>query len=187
VAAVVLFLTAAELSLATPGLDRLGDHKFEKPKARAAMMEQTLGFLAVYGADFNRAVRLPVNRRLGTLQRPLRIAQSWSLYGGGPEEVQRLEVLVDGQLLFRSKDPERDWLEPVLTYRRVRPIVATTCGGSSLNDDNLVAYIIRRARADYPAAQQVVVRCTAAPFPDLKLPVESQRYEATAPSWEVTR
>ena len=186
-AALVLFCCVAEGLLATPGVDQLGANRLTTEKSRHRMKQEPLGFVAVGAADANRAVRLPLVNLLSPLQRPLRIAQSWGLYGGGPSGVERMEILIDNTLVYRSKDPAHEWLAPVLTYRRVRPIVNTTCQSDSRNDAHLMAFILTHARADFPDAKEVVVRCTTAEFTAPTDTTELVRYTATGPEWVLSK
>ncbi len=181
----MLLLCVIELILATPGLDLLGTNQLVSEQSRNRMRREPLGFVAIGAADFNRSVRAPFNQALTPLQRPLRIAQSWGLYAGGPKQLDRMEILIDDTLVYRSKDPDHTWLASVLTYRRIRPIVAYTCYGKSRNDAHLIAYVVDRARRDFPDASEIVVQCTEVPFPGLAKPEVSQHYIAAAPDWQV--
>ena len=186
-AALVLFFCVSEGILATPGIDQLSVSRLTTEKSRTRMSREPLGFVVIAAADANRAVRLPLVNLISPLQRPLRIAQSWGLYGGGPNAVERMEISIDGALIYRSKDPTHDWLAPVLTYRRVRPIVKTTCQGDSRNDAALMAFILTHARADFPLAKQVVVRCTTAEFDSPAVTTDLVRYVASAPEWVLSQ
>jgi hypothetical protein len=160
------------LILATPGLDLLDT---EVDPARSTPW-------SAFWIGVNARVRMPIVRWFEPLQRPLRIAQSWSLYPRGPAKVRRFEVLVDGQVVYRSNDDDADWLASVLRYRRVRPIVGATCNNRSKNDDELVDYVVREARADFPQATEIVVRCTVSPWPGTS-PKPSRSFVASAPDF----
>jgi hypothetical protein len=180
-AALVLAVGAAMFVLATPFLDQMGEDWLVSEAARAEMRREPLGGLSVAAADLNRAVRLPLVEWLAPLQRPLRIAQSWSLYGTGPNKVKRFEVWADGRLVYRSHDPSARWLASTLRYRRIRPIVAALCGKRSKSDEQLVRYIGKRAEREL-GAREIVALCTVSPWPGTQ-PREFVRFEAEAPRW----
>jgi hypothetical protein len=167
--------------LATPGLDQMDEDWLSSEDKRAEVYARPLGGLWVAAADLNRAVRLPLVEWLAPLQRPLRIAQGWALYGAGPNKVKRFELWADGQLVYRSHDPSARWLAGPLRYRRIRPIVAALCGKRSKSDEQLVRYLGRRAGSEL-GARELVARCTVSPWPGTQ-PQESVRFEATAPQW----
>lgn len=176
------------LLLATPGLDLLDAGSFKAPEARARRLAQPFGAWAVAMADLNRAVRLPLVRGIEAVQRPLRIAQSWSLYNGGPADVRRLELVVDGVVRYRSNDPALTWLAPTLRYRRVRPMVVALCNRRGENAEALVAWVVRRARRDYPGTTEVVARCVEAPWPEAGQRTQVVvQYRAEAPGFEVVQ
>lgn len=183
-AAIVLFVFVATAILATPGLDGLQASSLRSEAARAKARRTWYGWWSIAGADFNRAVRLPVVKVIEPLQRPLRIAQAWSLYGGGPGRVKRLEIEIDGVLRHRSKDPAHDWLASTLTYRKIRPIVSAICGKRSRNTDQMLQFVARRAARDFSDVREVVVRCTSSPWPGDE-PEEILRYRMAAPDWQV--
>jgi hypothetical protein len=182
-AALVLAAGAVMFVLATPGLDQMGEDWLSSESDRAEVRGNPLGALQIAAADFNRSVRLPLVAWLEPLQRPLRIAQGWSLYGAGPNKVKRFELWADGQLVYRSHDPDARWLAGTLRYRRIRPIVAALCGKRSKSDDQLVRYLARRAGREL-GAQELVALCTSSPWPGTQ-PKEIVRFEASAPQWYV--
>ncbi len=92
-------------------------------------------------------MRRPIVAWLEPLQRPLRIAQSWSLYGSGPNRIVRMEILVDDELWFRAGDPEHTFQKAFLRYRRIRPIAVHTCLDDSKHSQRLVEILADRVRA----------------------------------------
>lgn len=176
-AVAVALAAAAMFVLATPGVDSFDD----------GPVPDDANAWEAFWWRVNAAVRMPVVRALQPLQPPLRLNQSWSLYPSGPNKVRRMEIRVDGALVYRSNDRDADWLAPVLRYRRVRPVVASTCLERSRNDTELVRYLVRRARADFPGATEVEVRCTIEPWPEdgPKAPRVAVRYTARAPDFAV--
>ncbi|MEZ4240191.1 MAG: hypothetical protein R3F59_29365 [Myxococcota bacterium] len=181
----MLFAVFATGVLAFPGLDQYGAGTLRSAAQREEALKRPFGWWSIASADLNRWVRLPVVRVLEPLQRPLRIAQAWALYGGGPGRVRRLEIRVDGQLVHRSKDPSAAWLAPTLKFRRIRPIVSAICGKRSKNTDNMLRFVAGRVRRDFPDAREAVVECTSSPWPGTD-PQVALHYRMAAPDWEVT-
>lgn len=128
--------------------------------------------------------RREVAQVFGPVLQPLRIAQSWTLYGTGPMIVRRFEVLVDGQLVYRAGDGAYPWRRATFTYRRVRPTVVHTCIGDGKNARHLARWVVAEARAEFPEAQEIVLRCTTTPWPDGEQAVEYLA-RAAAPEWNV--
>jgi hypothetical protein len=175
------------LCLGTPGFDFMKRNDMRTTGDRAKLAQHApepvvQGVAGLYW--LNRTVRLPIADRLEWIQKPVRGAQNWNLYRDGPSRVRRLEIWVDGELLYRSKDADHDWLEPQLTNRRVRPMVeSTTMKTNSKNWRGLTRFIVHRALQDHPDAQHVELRCTAARFPGDAEPVVRHTIHADAPDW----
>jgi hypothetical protein len=174
-AALVAAVGAAMLILGTPGLDQFDNDQWSSGEDRVERQSERFGRFAVLAADFNRVVRMPVVRMLQPLQRPLRIAQSWALYPRGPAKIRRFELAVDGVVVYRSNDPQADWLGEALRYRRIRPIVASWCFGRSKSAEGLLAWIATRAKVRFHASQTLEIRCTIAPFPGTAEPTVTKR------------
>jgi len=186
-AAAILVVWSCMFILGTPGLDELRQDELttEAEIARVTeMVGPTVTGMAIVVADANRRVRLPVERRLRKVQRPFRISQAWSLYTGGASRVGRLEIHVDGELVYRSVDDEHRWLRPVLRHRRLRPVVETTVEQDHpKNWKGLVRLVTERARRDFPDATDVTLTATRAPYPDRKPAKVRAVYGASAPEW----
>ena len=95
--------------LATPGLDGL-PVRFLQTEQSIRRVSRDLPEWAVSAlsavSTINRDYRLPVVRKLTPIQRPLRIEQTWRLYGDGPRLVRRMEIRVDDEAIYRSGDPD---------------------------------------------------------------------------------
>ena len=174
--------------LATPGLDYLPPSTLRTPASRADLAEQIgpVGMRAGWGvALFNRRCRLPLVRVLEPLQKPFRIAQSWNLYRDGPKRMRELEIQVDGQVVFRMRDPELNWLEGPLSNRKIRPVLESTARSvESRNWRGLARFVVERARVDYPDARSGALVCEVGDFPGGSFD-ESHRIVAESPLWEV--
>ncbi len=186
--ALVLAAMCAALVLGTPGLDMLSESTWAPgSRDRAEMLAQRGGWIPVAFADLNRAVRMPVVRWLTPVQRPLRLAQSWSLYGAGPPDVRRFEVRVDGEVVYRSNDPERRWHRSVFRYRRVRPVISAHCRQRSKNSHGLVRYVARQALRAWPDARSVEIACTRQPWARPSPPEVVARRTLAGPSLDALR
>lgn len=168
--------------LGFPGLDQKSMDWLQDPEDRKdAPMNELLA------ADFQHHVRRPITSALSHLERPLRLAQSWNLYGVGPNRMVRFEVLVDDVSWFRAADPAHTYRKAFLRYRRIRPVVVNTCLDQSRHSERLVELLVEDVRADAPDARKVVVRCTSARWPGTGEAKEMVRWTAEAPTWEPSR
>ena len=182
-AACVLLVGLVALLLAPPGLDGVSPRWLADPDDRAEARASRFGFALLVASDLNRWVVHPISARLAPLQRPLRIAQSWSLYGLGPNRVWRAEIYVDGVRVYRSGADDARWQWPLLRFRRVRPVVVNTCRGASPVAPALVSLLARRAARDFPGAASIAFVCTTAAWPGDGPTREVARWEAHAPDW----
>ncbi|MFT4627543.1 MAG: hypothetical protein ACI8PZ_006229 [Myxococcota bacterium] len=147
--------------MGTPGLDLAGGPQIAVANRNAdAWWSPVLRAIATVNIE----LRQPVVRRLSVLERPLGLAQSWGLYGGGPDQVTRVEILIDDQVQYRSGDSAAVWLEPALRYRRLRSITAGMCRDGK-HSDGLRGWVARRARRDFPDARTVGFRCERSAWP----------------------
>ena len=182
--ALVLFSLVCILVLGFPGLDAIGESQWRPGSAkRKELVAQPGGFLVAAAADLNRAVRMPIVRALTPLQRPLRLAQTWGLYPGGPHWALHMEISVDERLVYRSEDPEYTWLRSTLHYRRIRPMGDAICHATSKNRRGFIRYITRRARQDYPDATRVDIRCFKTAWPGTGKRRQSVHHVSEAPAW----
>ncbi|MCB9764377.1 MAG: hypothetical protein H6739_31680 [Alphaproteobacteria bacterium] len=185
-AALVLAVIVVTWILGTPGLDFLRPSDADTPEEREAFRELVGEPAATAGLaimDFNTNIRLPVDQRLAWTQRPFRVSQLWSLYRDGPPRVRRLEIRVDGDLKYRSVDPEHDWLADTLRNRRLRPVAeSTVIQYDAHNWEGLLRLVVLRARETWPDAQVVELAATEGPFPGDRMATK-YTMTAQAPDW----
>ncbi len=178
--------------LATPGLDGAprGFMRSDQSIARVsrdapAWSLPLLRFLGTINAD----VRRPMVQFLTPLQRPLRLEQTWRLYGDGPALVRKMEIHIDDEVVYRSGDSDLDWEESTWRHRRLRPVPATVADHCRkrkhpLNREGLTRLIMERALRDVPDAQRVELRILSGRFPDQTL-APSHGVVRSAPDWEM--
>ena len=181
---IVYFLIALH---GCPGLDYLGKKDFVSEKSQNELREQMpeLGVQAAIAIGaFNRRVRLPLVEKTEWIQKPFRVAQTWNLYRDGPGRVNRLEILVDGEVVHRTADNDHNWLTPQLRSRRIRPMVESTARKrNSKNWRGLSRYVAEQAREDFPEAKSVEIRATQVRFTGGEERVR-HRILMAAPDWE---
>jgi hypothetical protein len=183
-AGLIFLVYAVLMVVGTPGLDHLGWRMSKKAEAR---MTKRLGpgitKVAKHLMDFNKDVRGPVAKKVGGFQPVFRIRQAWNLYRDGPHPIYRLEVRVDGEPVFRSKDPELDWLEAQLSNRRIRPVVESTVKKwKSANWRGLSRFVVAQARAEWPDAERVELVSLKSRRPGNR-PRIQHRIVSTSPDW----
>lgn len=180
-AGILLLVYACILVLSGPGLRSLPDSPEEAERLMAGSPAPLVS-LAKGLVLAETVVREPLADRIGPVQRPLRLAQEWALYGAGPAAVHRMEIRVDGLLVHRTQDPEHDWLAWPLRHRRIRPMVeSVVMKPAPENRPGLERYILTQARAQWPAAQEVSLQFVKTPYHG-----EPTRYRiraAAAPDW----
>jgi len=172
--------------LATPGVDSLGIDRLTKADRQKLIREGAPVWLLDLGNDIG-ALRRRLLKPLTPLQRPLRIEQSWGLYGQGTSRVRRMEIYLDEALVYRSGDSEHEWMEPMFRNRRLRPMVDTISRKpSAKNRDALMWLIATRAAAQHPQLSSIEVRFTIARFPGTGGRTAHAFYMA-APEWSPER
>lgn len=187
-ASVILFAYAALLCLSMPGISFLRPSFLATP-SKVATFEATHGpvatGLAQVAADINRA-RMPIAQAVGGFQPIFRVRQVWHLYRDGPRTIRRMEVLVDGEIIYRTGDDALNWNASVFRNRRIRPMAETfTIKPKAKNPRGLVRYIVQQAREDFPDASQVEVRAT---WGNRHRPGKvNHRMVASAPDWALER
>jgi hypothetical protein len=181
----ILAAHAALLLLGTPGLDFLPPKHLQSKRSQNAMEAQHGAFktqLAVAAADLNR-LRLPIEDSIGQIQPIFRIAQSWHLYRDGPRQTHKLEIRIDGVIVYRTLDPQLTWLDPILRNRRIRPVVESMVTKPKAgNRMGLGRLIVTQARNDFPKVRQVEIISLYGQRPGKKLRAH-HRMVARAPEW----
>ncbi len=186
-ALLVLLAHAFLLIMGAPGFDFMNVKDYATAEQRAAIIGEhpIWGRVVVALYAVNRELRRPLMAQLKPIERSFRIAQDWNLYRDGPSRVRRLEIYVDGALVYRSADPDYTWLEPQLRNRKLRPALENAARRSDTpNWPGIVRYLARRARADFPGAQRVEVLATWSPYPGTD-PSPHHGYRVQAPDWEL--
>jgi hypothetical protein len=186
VAAAVLFAHFLAFAQGTPGFDFMKTSDFNSDEERAQLIEDVgpiAGNIGIALYALNREVRRPVTDKLHLLERPFRLSQDWNLYRDGPSRVRRLEILVDGDLKYRSGDPKHDWLEPHLHNRRIRPIIENMSRTDDVkNWRGVTRYVTRRAREDFPDCDRIEIRALQGRFPGEKM-WKHHAWVAGDPGW----
>lgn len=172
--------------LATPGLDSLGIERLTKAERQKLIRAGTPQWAVELGVDIG-TLRRRLLKPLTPLQRPLRIEQSWGLYGQGQSRVRRMEIYLEDGLVYRSGDSAHEWLEPVLRNRRLRPMVDTVSRKpSAKNRDALLGLIVERAVSEQPQLGVVEVRFTVARFPGTQVHT-AHAFRMVSPDWTPER
>ena len=169
-----------------PGLDFLSPKDLRVRVERAHRIAAPLGAVAEGLAAFDARVRRPVARLIKPVERTFRIAQEFHLYRDGPRRVDRLEVLVDGVLVYRTRDADHAWRAAQFGNRHLRPMVATAAQKPrAVNQAGIARWIVAQARQDFPDAEEVVIRSTRADFGAEASWVRFWRV-ARSPGWSVS-
>ena len=157
-AALALTAQLVWLLLATPGLDRFKADMLDNDRARGSLVERwgPLGQLGNALLEFNREVRIPVTKLFDPLQRVFMTYQSFSLYLDGPKKPGRVEIRVDGALVYRTNDDEYRWRREQLVYRRMRPFQHDLMLKRSYVRATTL-YVARRAEEDFGPVSEVEV------------------------------
>lgn len=184
--AVLFFLVV----MGCPGISELAPGASKKPGLRK-LVNRRAGPVAadlVHGiAVVNDAVRVPFSSRLRKVERVFRIRQEWHLYGGGARRVKRLEILVDGEKVYRMGDPDLDWNGELFDLRRIRPMAqSVTTKDSAFNWKGFGRFVVNEARRDFPGAQEVRIHGVFRPWdaaPEDEHVVHGR--VARAPDWQL--
>ncbi len=187
-AGLIFLVYVVLLIVGTPGLDHLGWRMSKKSEARMIKrLGPTNTGVAKHLVDFNKEVRRPVAKKVGGFQPVFRIRQAWNLYRDGPYLIYRLEVRVDGEPVFRSKDPDLDWLEAQLSNRRIRPVVESTVKKwKSANWRGLSRFVVAQARAEWPEAKRVELVSLKSKRPGNQSRIQ-HRIVSSSPDWELEK
>jgi hypothetical protein len=172
-AAAVLAVHAVMLVLAFPGLDVASEDTLEREDVQDALdayVPAPLVPVVKAVVNLNAAVRIPITERFTPIERVFRIRQNWSVYRSGPAKVGRLEVWVDGELQYRSADPEHAWRAAWFSNRHLRPPVEGVVmkRHKGKNTPAIRRLIATFAWRDFPDAQEVEVVGTLSAYPGTK-------------------
>ena len=182
----MLVVCGAMLAAGFPGLDYLGPRQLEEAAGNARRVAAPLGTVMDGLVGFDAHVRRPLARRVKPVERLFRVSQEFHLYRDGPRRVDRLEVLVDGAVVYRTRDPERNWRAVQLGNRRFRPMVATAAQKpEAVNQKGISRWIVGAVREDFPEAGEVLIRATRTRFGIEEPRVRFSRI-ARAPDWTVS-
>ena len=130
-------------------LSHADQQRFERRHGRIAL------HTVATAADLNRA-RRPLAEAIGGFQPLFRVRQSWHLYRDGPRMIRRMEIRVDGDLIYRSNDPKFSWNEAIFKHRRIRPMVETLVKKpKAKNRVGLARFIVNHAKEDFPGVQRI--------------------------------
>ncbi|MEC7949473.1 MAG: hypothetical protein VX265_18035 [Myxococcota bacterium] len=164
-AAAVFLVGGALLMAGFPGLDYASARDVRSLVAPARALATPLGMGMAAVAGFNEGLRRPVARALRPVERLFRVSQEFHLYRDGPNRVDRLEVLIDDVLVYRTRDAAHDWRAAQFGNRHFRPMVATAAlKPAAANQEGICRWIVARAREDFPDAREVEIRSTRTRF-----------------------
>jgi len=178
--------------LATPGLDGV-PRGFLNSQAKQDRLAETVPSSVVWwmaeAMEINRNIRIPLTKILAPLQPPLRLEQTWRLYGDGPPLVRKMVILVDDEPVYRSEDSELNWRESAWRMRRLRPMPATIAGrcrrgNQPVNRIGFSRLVTEWALEDFPGAQRVEVRIIAGRYPGETLRA-THGLVREAPDWKL--
>jgi hypothetical protein len=182
----LLVAGGAMLMAGFPGLDFASKKEMREGVGQAREIAAPLGTLVAGIAWFDLEVRRPLAELVRPVERTFRVAQEFHLYRDGPRRVDRLEVLVDGELVYRTRDAELDWRAAQFGNRHFRPMVATAAQkADAANQRGICRWIVARVQEDFPDAQEVVVRSSRTEF-GVEAPWVRFSRVARAPDWTVS-
>jgi hypothetical protein len=166
-----------------PGLDFVNKKQLEGWAAEARARSAPAGAVAGGVLWFEEEVRRPVAKAVKPAERLFRISQEFHLYRDGPRRVDRLEIVVDGEVVYRTRDPERDWRTAQLENRHFRPMAATAAQKpDAANQRGICRWVVARVQEDFPDAQEVLLRATRTEF-GVEDPWVRFSRVARAPEW----
>jgi len=186
-AGLLLALYVAWTMTAPPGMDYLsrGELATEKQRAKKRAQYGTLPTAIAIGVTTANRARISLVDHLLPVQRLFRVEQSWSFYPAGLRKLHRLEVWIDGELVYRTGDDDYAWMEPQLTNGRLRPLVqATVVTHGARNAEGIARLVVTQAHVDFPDAREVVLKGTSGRFPGEEMTVD-HTLTAAAPDWVI--
>jgi hypothetical protein len=157
----ILFAAILLFWLGMPGVAFMNPKHLKTPERQAkfrARWGEPWTTISIASADLNR-FRLPIAKSLGGLQPIFRISQAWHLYRDGPKTIRRMEILVDGERVYRTNDSALDWRASTFRNRRIRPMAESlTIKPRAGNRTGLGRHIVTAVREDFPGATGVEIR-----------------------------
>jgi hypothetical protein len=157
----ILFAAILLFWLGMPGVAFLSPNHLKSPAKQAkfrARWGEPWTTISIASAELNR-FRLPIARALGGLQPVFRVSQAWHLYRDGPRTIRRMEIVVDGERVYRTNDPTLDWRSGTFRNRRIRPMAESlTIKPRAGNRKGLGQHIVTAVREDFPAASTIQIR-----------------------------
>lgn len=118
--------------------------------------------LAIRSSEVTSELRDAVVKPFRPLLRITGTGQGWGLFTYPNTHPHRLviEVERDGefQVVYRALDPEHDYLEPQLTFRRVRGVYDDNASKVRPSYESFARWVARQAFEDWPDATRVRVK-----------------------------
>lgn len=184
--AVVVAATAL-LVTGFPGLDFASRKEMRDGVGVASRIAAPLGTVMAGVSWFDLELRRPLARLFRPVERTFRVAQEFHLYRDGPRRVDRLEILVDGEVVYRTRDARRGWRASQFGNRHLRPMVGTAAQKpDAVNQKGICRWIVARVQEDFPNAEEVVIRSSRTEF-GVEAPWVRFSRVARAPDWTVSR
>jgi len=157
----ILFAAILLFWLGMPGVSFLSSNHLKTPGKQAkfrARWGEPWTTISIAGAELNR-FRIPIAKSLGGFQPVFRISQAWHLYRDGPKTIRRMEIVVDGERVYRTNDSELDWRSSTFRNRRIRPMAESlTIKPRAGNRKGLGRYIVTAVREDFPESTSIEIR-----------------------------
>ena len=157
-ATAILLVHLLLLVVAMPGVSFLKS-SFLSDQASEDQFERRYGSALTQVAQAMKTVntyRRPLAKTVGGFQPVFRIRQAWHLYRDGPSTIRRMEILVDGTVVYRTNDPDIDWQQAIFRNRRIRPMAETLVKKPrAKNRIGLARFIVQKVQEDFPDVERV--------------------------------
>ncbi len=186
-AALIACTWVALFILSTPICDTTVSSNYATPEQRAAYRAEVgwpLSEVVLGAVWINTHGRGALHDKLAPLQRPFQLRQYWNLYPMKGESWRSMEVVVDGEVVFRTPGNVYGWRRMQLRNRRINLALNALSKNKSPVGPNLVRFVIAKARADFPDAKRVTLVWTHGPYPGDEAR-QRLTIRASAPRWKV--